>query len=84
MLTKQDKNYIGKKMDENRIQFRNEIEPFFIDLKNDFVNHVGAIREDFGQQVRMLAELIQDRPTRSEVKDIVDTAINTHILLHHD
>lgn len=71
MLTKQDKNYINTKLEENRIQFRNEVEPFFQNLttnfKTEFERHTGALQEDFSDKFKLLYEMLQDRPTRAEV-----------------
>ncbi len=95
MLTSADKKYIKDTikaeiepaMEKNRIQFRNEIEPFFIGLTNDFKaefkRHTGALQEDFNDKFTLLYEMMQERPTRSEVKNMIDNAFDAHKLLDH-
>jgi len=63
--------------------FKKEVEPFFLQLSKEGRDHMTALKEGFQDQVQMLAELIQDRPTRNEVKDMIDGAISTHRLFDH-
>ena len=38
-------------------------------------HNMGALKEGFADQVKMLAELIKDRPTRSEVRETVRSVV---------
>ncbi len=82
MLTKTDKKYIEIAIHGH---FKKEVEPFFIDLKKDVERHVGVIHEDFNDKFKVLYEMLQDRPTRSEVKDMIkaETDPIRDALTHH-
>lgn len=90
-LTSQDKTYIRKEIRQeirseilgleerlkidNRSFFKNEIEPFFRQIQEEHTSQIQAISEGFRDHVKMLAELIQDRPTRNEVHDMIKDQI---------
>ncbi len=81
-----DKIYIDQAMERNRIQFRNEIEPFFQDLQKQNQEHlerilaesrkesehvIGALKEAFKDDVAKIIEIASSRPDRDEVREIV-------------
>jgi len=74
-LTIEDKQYIegsikGAIRENNSVifkQFKSEL----LQHKKDTEQYMGALREGFTDQVKMLAELIKERPTRSEVVDMI-------------
>src|SRR5690348_3078988 len=76
-----DKIYIDQAMERNRIQFRNEIEPFFKDLnkQNDErmtvlveenSHFMAALKEGFQDQIKAISELVADKPGREEIREI--------------
>lgn len=40
-------------------------------MNQTMAHYMGALKESFEHQVSMLAELIQDRPTRNEVREMI-------------
>lgn len=63
-LTTEDKQYIrGEIIGNNDVLFKQ--------FREDTERYMGALKEGFEHKVDMLAELIRERPTRSEVVDIV-------------
>lgn len=44
-------------------------------IHDTMAHYMGALKEAFEEQVKMLAELITDRPTRSEVGEMIDVRI---------
>lgn len=44
-------------------------------INDTMAHYMGALKEGFETQVQMLAELIEDRPTRNEVSDMIDLKI---------
>lgn len=40
-------------------------------IHDTMAHYMGALKEAFEGQVKMLAELIQDRPTRNEVREMI-------------
>lgn len=85
-LDTQDKKYIDKALERNRVQFRDEMEVFFRELSKENRDHMTALREGFEDQVKMLTELIQDRPTRSEVQTYISDELGPirSMLTEHD
>ena len=74
-LDTQDKKYIDSSIDKALVKarrdFRDEMEPFFNGLMRENRDHMTALIEDSDQKFKALVELIQDRPTRNEVKDLI-------------
>ena len=66
-----DRIQLKGEMEADRIQFKNEMEVFFHELQEQNRSHMTALKEGFEDQVRGLAELIQERPTESRVREIV-------------
>ena len=86
MLTTTDRRYIqttigqslNKGLERNRIQFRKEMQEtkkemweFVRGLSEENRSHMTALKEGFQDQVRSLAELVADKPSREEVREIV-------------
>lgn len=78
-LTLQDKKYINNTINsainKSRAEFKDDMVPFFNSMMQENRNHMTALKEAFQDEVKMLAELIQDRPTRNEVRDIIHEEI---------
>ncbi len=70
-LTLNDKKYIDNSVNtavnRARIEFRDEIKPFFEDLMQQNKNHMTALQEQSREELKLLNEIHQDRPTRSEI-----------------
>ena len=86
----EDKIYIdaviNASMEKNRIQFRNEIEPFFRELQKENQENneriltesrkesehiIGSLKEAFKDDVAKVIEIASSRPDRDEVRQIV-------------
>ena len=78
-LTLQDKKYIDTTIhaaiNTSLGNFRDELIPFFENLSRENRDHMVALKESFQHEVALLAELIQDRPTRGEVREMISEAI---------
>ncbi|KND47791.1 MAG: hypothetical protein AB197_00915 [Parcubacteria bacterium C7867-002] len=88
-LTLQDKKYIDTAISKSRIEFKNDMVPFFERIMQENRDHMLTLKESFQDEVKMLAELIQDRPTREEVRGIICEEVEplrrdlTHHILSH-
>jgi hypothetical protein len=88
-LTLQDKKYIDTTISKSRIEFKNDMVPFFERIMQENRDHMLALKESFQDEVKMLAELIQDRPTREEVRGMIREEVEplrrdlTHHILSH-
>jgi hypothetical protein len=92
-LTLQDKKYIDTSINtaitKSRIEFKNDMLPFFETIMQENRDHMLALKESFQDEVKMLAELIQDRPTREEVRGMIREEVDplrrdlTHHILSH-
>jgi hypothetical protein len=58
-LNTEDKLYIGKEIR-------------FI-VNDEFSRHLGALNEEFQSRYDLLMEIVRDRPTKSEILDIIHT-----------
>ena len=74
-LTTEDKQYIGTAItDNNKVlmsQVDQKLEKLFGRFQEESSRYMGALKEGFEHKVDMLAELIRERPTRSEVVDMI-------------
>ncbi len=64
-LNTEDRQYIQSAISTNN---RTLIDEF----RKDSERYMGALKEGFENQVNMLAELIRERPTRSEVVNMIN------------
>jgi hypothetical protein len=79
-LDTDDKKYIADEINRSRVQFRDEVEIFFKSLIEEGKNNMIALKESFQSEVKMLAELIQDRPTRNEVREMIQEEVQQETL----
>ncbi len=60
-----------KEMGQLRSEFKTDMTKSRLEFQKDSERYMGALKEGFQDQVNMLAELIKERPTRSEVVDMI-------------
>ena len=70
-----DKKYIDQALEKNRTQFRDEMEVFFHELTEEHKSHMTALKEGFQADMKALSELIQDRPAKNEVREMIQEEI---------
>ncbi len=74
-LTISDKKYIHVAIADSFVKFKNELVPFFEDLMQQNRDHLTALQQQSREEFRLLNEMIQEKPNRSEVKEIIQEEI---------